>query len=75
MPTGTYVHTTLRSFPGVKTHKDINVMEVDIFPSRVDVGNSSGLCSRLGSNKTLIKRDGTKEPHSHNPDRFSLSWR
>lgn len=68
MPTGTYVQTRLQKVFGV------NVMEVDIFPSRADIDKSEGLCSKLGSKK-LIKRDGKIESATHNPDVFSLSWR
>lgn len=68
MPTGTYVQTRLWRY------NDKNVMEVDIFPSRADVGNSEGLCSRLMSNK-LFKRDGSEVPYSTYPDDFSKSWR
>lgn len=71
MPTGTYVQTRLWLY------KDENVMEVDIFPSRADIGNSEGLCSKLGSNQ-LFKRDGSADPNDlnlHQPDTFSLSWR
>lgn len=68
MPTGTYVQTRLWFKYGA------NVMEVDIFPSRADIGNSEGLCSKLGSKK-LFKRDGSVVPHSYHPDSFSLSWR
>lgn len=68
MPTGTYVQTRLWLY------NDKNVMEVEIFPSRADIGKSDGLCSRLGSG-TLLKRDGTAVAHSKHPDDFSLSWR
>lgn len=68
MPTGTYVQTRLQTYSGV------NVMEVDIFPSEVDVGQSEGLCSKLKSGK-LIKRDGTDVPVSLHPDDFSMDWR
>lgn len=65
MPTGTYVQARLQKYTGV------DVMEVDIFPSEVDVDQSEGLCSKLKSGK-LIKRDGTVSLH---PDNFSLDWR
>lgn len=68
MPTGTFVQTRLWRY------NDKNVMEVDIFPSRADIGNSEGLCSRLMSNK-LFKRDGSEVPYSPYPDDFSKSWR
>lgn len=68
LPSGTYVQTRLW-LGGV-----INLMEVDIFPSRADVDNSEGLCSKLGSGK-LIKRDGSSATASNRPDEFSLSWR
>lgn len=69
MPTGTYVQTRLWLYQGK------NVMEVDIFPSRADIGKSEGLCSRLGSGKKLFKRDGSLETNSSYPKTFSLSWR
>lgn len=69
MPTGTYVQTRLWLYKGK------NVMEVDIFPSRADIGKSEGLCSKLGSKKRLFKRDGTEETYSFHPNTFSLSWR
>lgn len=68
MPTGTYVQTRLQMYTGV------NVMEVDIFPSEVDVDKSEGLCSKLKSKK-LIKRDGTDFPVSLHPDNFCIDWR
>ena len=49
-------------------------MEVDIFPSRADIGKSEGLCSKLSSHK-LIKRGGNEAPISGRPDEFSLSWK
>nr|XP_022320846.1 uncharacterized protein LOC111123050 [Crassostrea virginica] len=67
MPTGTYAQTRLQQVFGV------NVMEVDIFPSRADIDKSEGLCSKLGSHQ-LIKRDGNTVPAILNPDAFSLSW-
>ncbi|XP_078322917.1 uncharacterized protein LOC144622187 [Crassostrea virginica] len=68
LPSGTYIQTRLWLY------KNVNVMEVDIFPSRADIHKSEGLCSKLGSNK-LIKRDGSAAPFSAQPDDFSLSWR
>ena len=68
LPSGTYIQTRLWLY------KNVNVMEVDIFPSRADIHKSEGLCSKLGSNK-LIKRDGRAAPFSAQPDDFSLSWR
>lgn len=64
LPSGTYIQTRLWVNNGV------NVIEVDISPSRSDVHQSEGLCSKLGSNK-LIKRDGS----TASPNEFTLSWR
>ena len=68
LPTGTYIQTRLWLYESAMT---VNVMEVDIYPSRADINKSEGLCSKLGSCK-FIKKDGSA---TSNPNDFSRSWR
>nr|XP_022310403.1 uncharacterized protein LOC111115834 isoform X2 [Crassostrea virginica] len=76
-PTGTMVEIKFISWP---TQNDWQ-LNVDIFPSPSDVGNSSGLCGVLDGNyrNDFTRNDDAKtmdNPDHHNPpNAFSESWR
>lgn len=76
MPTGTLVEIKFVSWP----RQDNWQLNVDIFPSPSDVGNSSGLCGVLDGNyrNDFTRNDATgtvDSPHLTYPNDFSESWR
>lgn len=56
-------------------YKGKNVMEVDIFLLRVDIGKFEGLCSKFGLGKRFFKRDGIEEMYLFYLNIFFLLWR
>lgn len=79
MPTGTKVEIKLLVWPW---YSGIWQLNIDIFPSPSDVGNSAGLCGILDKDykNDFTRYDGTVDnPDLYNwrnhPDDFSISWR
>lgn len=75
-PTGTQLKTTLW------TYENVDVMEVEIFPSFNDVKVSQGLCGTVGLNSVEFgdgsgrrKTDFSARSDRHGLDDFSLSWK
>uniref|UniRef100_A0A8W8NV44 VWFD domain-containing protein n=1 Tax=Magallana gigas TaxID=29159 RepID=A0A8W8NV44_MAGGI len=78
LPTGTLVEIKFVSWP----RQDNWQLNVDIFPSPSDVGNSSGLCGVLDGDykNDFTRSDGTvDDPDNYHywnpPNEFSESWR
>lgn len=78
LPTGTLVEIKFVSWP----RQDNWQLNVDIFPSPSDVGNSSGLCGVLDGDykNDFTRSDGTVDDpdiyhYSNPPNEFSESWR
>lgn len=78
MPTGTKVEIKLLMWPWNSGKWQLNI---DIFPSPSDVGNSSGLCGVLDGDykNDFTRKDGTVDDpdlyHYSHPNEFSNSWR
>lgn len=78
MPTGTLVEIKFVSWP---TQNDWQ-LNIEIYPSPSDVGNSSGLCGILDGDykNDFTRSDGMRDnPDQYNyskpPNEFSESWR
>lgn len=78
LPTGTLVEIKFVSWP----RQDNWQLNVDIFPSPSDVGNSSGLCGVLDGDykNDFTRKNGTvDDPDNYHywnpPNEFSESWR
>lgn len=77
LPTGTMVDISFRAWPTSTTWQ----LDISIYPSPSDVGNTTGLCGVLGDgiNNDLTRRDNSiDDPSNFNygthPNDFSNSW-
>mgnify|MGYP003691675703 CR=1 FL=1 len=72
LPTGTFVKAEFKEFDGIKFFLDI-----DIYPTVADFGQTSGLCGFLDNDRKndLRHKNGTEDDRRSYPyDEFTLSW-
>ncbi|XP_056007282.1 uncharacterized protein LOC125666050 [Ostrea edulis] len=72
-PTGTFAIISLVEWPMGRNSWQI---DVDVYPSLLDVNNTAGLCGTLDGNQDndFTHRNGSLENYTEYPDTFSTSW-